>query len=122
VGYPPSGDGVEFEVLGKRHLLRNYAFTFYERHFARHNSTPPQGKELAKYDRAMTGRGTARSEDAQGTPTQSHISPNVLVYEDERSPPQGKELAKYDRSTFHGGTDVGYTDYAAVTAGGNSPE
>jgi len=28
------------------------------------------------------GRGTARAEDAQGTPTQSHISPSILVYED----------------------------------------
>jgi len=27
-------------------------------------------------------RGTARAEDAQGTPTQSHISPRILVYED----------------------------------------
>ena len=25
--------------------------------------------------------GSTRAEDAQGTPTQSHISPNVLVYE-----------------------------------------
>ena len=29
-----------------------------------------------------TGMGTARAEDAQGKPTQSHISPNILVYED----------------------------------------
>ena len=28
-------------------------------------------------------RGTARAEDAQGTPTQSHISPSILVYEEE---------------------------------------
>jgi len=28
------------------------------------------------------GRGTARAEDAQGTPTQSHISPSILVYEE----------------------------------------
>jgi len=26
--------------------------------------------------------GTARAEDAQGTPTESHISPSILVYED----------------------------------------
>ena len=30
----------------------------------------------------MSGRGAARAEDAQGTPTQSHISPSKLVYED----------------------------------------
>ena len=28
------------------------------------------------------GRGAARAEDAQGTPTQSHMSPSILVYED----------------------------------------
>ena len=28
------------------------------------------------------GSGTARAEDAQGTPTQSHVSPSILVYED----------------------------------------
>ena len=32
--------------------------------------------------RRKTGRGTARAEDAQGTPTQSHISPSIQVYED----------------------------------------
>ena len=26
--------------------------------------------------------GSTRAEDAQGTPTQSHVSPNILVYED----------------------------------------
>jgi len=29
-----------------------------------------------------SGRGAERAEDAQGTPTQSHISPSILVYED----------------------------------------
>ena len=29
-----------------------------------------------------SGGGAARAEDAQGTPTQSHISPSILVYED----------------------------------------
>jgi len=33
-------------------------------------------------DRHLSGRGTARAEDAQGTPTQSHTSPSILVYED----------------------------------------
>ena len=28
------------------------------------------------------GRGTTRAEDAQGQPTQSHISPSILIYED----------------------------------------
>jgi len=30
----------------------------------------------------LSGRGTVRAEDAQGTPTQSHTSPSILVYED----------------------------------------
>ena len=30
----------------------------------------------------LSGRGTARAENAQGTPTQSHISPSMLVYEE----------------------------------------
>ena len=30
----------------------------------------------------LSGRGTTRAENAQGTPTQSHISPDILVYED----------------------------------------
>ena len=34
-------------------------------------------------DRLSGGRGTTRAEDAQGTPDQSHISPSILVYEDE---------------------------------------
>jgi len=33
----------------------------------------------------VPGRGAARAEDAQGTPTQSHISPSILVYEDKGS-------------------------------------
>ena len=32
--------------------------------------------------RVSSGRGAARAEDAQGTPTQSHISPSILVYEE----------------------------------------
>ena len=36
---------------------------------------------LARHDR-LSGRGAARADDAQGTPTQSHRSPSILVYED----------------------------------------
>ena len=38
----------------------------------------PPGEIIKLIDR----RGTTRAEDAQGTPTQSHISPSILVYED----------------------------------------
>jgi len=37
---------------------------------------------LLRHDRLRvgSGMGTARAEDAQRTPTQSHISPTILVY------------------------------------------
>ena len=38
--------------------------------------------QILPRDIIRVGRGTARAEDAQGTPTQSHISPSTLVYED----------------------------------------
>ena len=43
---------------------------------------------LGRIDRLMdlSGRGTTRAGDSQGTPTQSHISPSVLVYEDKIDP------------------------------------
>ena len=34
------------------------------------------------HSRDLSGRGTAREEDAQATPTQSHISPSILEYRD----------------------------------------
>ena len=40
---------------------------------------------MAKSDHlsvGLSGRGTTRAEDAQGTPTQSHMSPSILVYEE----------------------------------------
>ena len=37
---------------------------------------------LAIRDRLRVARGAATAKDAQGTPTQSHISPSILVYED----------------------------------------
>ena len=37
---------------------------------------------LKPRDRLRVGRGTTRAEDAQGTPTQTHISPSILVYEE----------------------------------------
>ena len=33
-------------------------------------------------DSELAGRGAAIEEDDQGTPTQSHISPSILVYEE----------------------------------------
>jgi len=39
---------------------------------------------LNPVDRLRVGRGAARAEDAQGTPTQSHISSSILVFEDKK--------------------------------------
>jgi len=33
-------------------------------------------------DSGLAGRGAVRAEDAQVTPTQSHVSTSILVYED----------------------------------------
>ena len=52
------------------------------------HSLPPLERHLTRKRRLWTGarlrvgRGDARAEDAQGTPTQSHISPSTLVYKD----------------------------------------
>ena len=46
----------------------------------------------------LGGRGTTRAEDAQGTPTQSHISRNLLVYEEEKSKWRGVDPNLGDRA------------------------
>jgi len=43
---------------------------------------PPICDSIPVIDSELVGRGAARAEDAQGTPTQSHISPSILVYEE----------------------------------------
>ena len=55
------------------------------------------GSVLRVNPRGLTGRGTTRAEDAQGTPNQSHMSPSILVYEVQlltthRSPLTGSKL------------------------------
>ena len=44
--------------------------------------TPLQTQPVQKQPVIDAGRGTTRAEDAHGTPTQSHISPSILVYEE----------------------------------------
>ena len=41
----------------------------------------PLSRGLINSGLVGSGSGSARAEDAQGTPTQSHISPSILVYE-----------------------------------------
>ena len=49
----------------------------------------PQRLTDAELVGSTDGRGTARVEDAQGTPTQSHVFPSILVCEDEMVPNSG---------------------------------
>jgi len=48
------------------------------------HASHPQGHEPEHHGwrEEGSGRGTARAEDAQRTPTQSHVSPSILVYEE----------------------------------------
>ena len=64
----------------------------FQGHFSR--LTGLEGRAISRHSRggpelfgikrepSLEGRATARAEDAQGTPTQSHISPRILVYEE----------------------------------------
>ena len=53
------------------------------------------------------GRGTTRAEDAQGTPTQSHISPSIQVYEDYLAAFGGRQTSfRISTSRFRGGLVV----------------
>ena len=47
---------------------------------------PHTARKILLIDSGLVGRGATRAEDAQGTPTQSHISPSILVYKDKRAP------------------------------------
>ena len=78
------------------------------------------------------GRGTTRAEDAQGTPTLSHISPSILVYEEKSvslsiDPPYGPTVLPtvlpmdycYSRNPFDArcaasSASVALTDYSQV--------
>ena len=42
--------------------------------------TPVNRTGFAPGDRLRVGWGTTRAKDAPGTPTQSHISPRILIY------------------------------------------
>ena len=60
-------------------------FYFKIRHFNPGKASEAQRwlQTPRKSEMIDSGRGTTRAEDAQGTPTQSHTSPSILVYEDE---------------------------------------
>ena len=54
----------------------------------------PQGKNSTEKTGKKAGKGTLRAEDTPGTPTQSHISPSILVYEDKKAPAPREEDAR----------------------------
>jgi len=49
-----------------------------------------------------SGRGAARAEGAQGTPTQSHISPSIPVYEDYEDLPSSPTASGRSRADLGG--------------------
>jgi len=53
-------------------FLKSRAFDFPKNHHEADLGCPVASN--------LSGRGTTRAEDAQGTPTQRHISPSILVY------------------------------------------
>ena len=63
-------------------------------------------------DRLRVGRLTTRAEDAQGTNTQSHIKPSILIYEDnnncthQNTPYHGHGNTKWRRFKGYRGTSL----------------
>jgi len=47
---------------------------------------PVTQRHLQVIDAGLVGRGAERAEDAQGTPTQSHVSPSILDRDARRRP------------------------------------
>ena len=48
----------------------------------------------------LSGRGAASTEDAQGTPTQSHISPSILVYANKGHLPEKRLKPRPESGVF----------------------
>ena len=59
-----------------------------------------------------SGRGTARAEDAHGTPTQSHTSPRILVYEEKLADVYRAEAER------RGNTLIGLKDFRTEKGAG----
>jgi len=95
-GQPPKGDSL-VPAPSTLTLLYHFGVTYR----CEKRSIEPQTKSLitwticchavgdskltrrgTTHSRDLSGRSTTRAEDAQGTPTQSHISPSILVYEE----------------------------------------
>ena len=76
--------GFGFEDLGFGFRVHGPGFTYNTVGQAQHSTSIKNNRDpLNGGDRRRDGwgRGTARAEDAHGTPTQSHVSPSLLVYE-----------------------------------------
>ena len=57
------------------------AYTYPQYVYVPHAGTYNYNTCTSLHDTLRVERGAARAEDAQGTPTQSHIAPSILVYE-----------------------------------------
>ena len=55
--------------------ITEYTLVYEEKHFP-----IPGCWRIIRFPEHLFWEGTTRTEDAQGTPTQSHISPSILVY------------------------------------------
>ena len=92
-------------ILGGYKLYTLYLnFTIWGAIFR--GSTIQGGNGLGMID---SGRGTTRAEDAQGTPTQSHISPSIRVYEEESF-----RMKTFWGYTFRGKLSRGYQKRSMV--------
>ena len=87
----------------------------------RNPRSPPCGpfKSTVFAFRFLSGRGTARAEDAQGTPSQRHISPSILVYDEKiRNPSfssQESDQHRFERAVRVGGKGAARADDAQGT-------
>jgi len=69
------------------------------------------------HSRHLSGRGSARAEDARGTPTKNHPSPSILEYEKITPPPPPREQLPHHPRRGAPGTPPA-TDLAAPRGGG----
>ena len=72
------GRGVEYGLKGSVSRGRIRGFGVY------HEKAGDGSKPYLTHSWDLSGRGNTRAEDAQGAPAQSHISPDILVYENKR--------------------------------------
>ena len=73
-------------TVGKRSAVHRVGKVLYCQMFDVSRAYTSTGGVSFRNEILRVGRVTTRAEDAQGTPTQSHISPRLLAYEDSHGP------------------------------------